>query len=305
MVDQSRRRSFLLEPGESLLLARTGVEVALRFGAWERFTRLPASTIVSNPVVATPLIDYPAQDHPARAWQGVNPAALWHPLFWLPDRLSGRYQIQGSDGAVTMEGADTWAVRVCLELSMSGLYDAATGTWVDVLALHGLDIDDPAAIERVSRWQAGAPDPVLDGIDLGPVVDVEDADWALESALALVPDLRPASWAVLANDLLSQLDDIADPGSVTGGAAAHEAVGTIVTLGRTLLAAPDAGLGEAFWSRQDVELSMLDPGDAAAVIDGPLAEVSAALYDLRDANWQHLAALEAGFGREPEPAPAL
>ena len=308
MVDQElRRRAFILEPGESLLLASSSIEVALRFGMWERFSQLPVTAVVSNPVVATPLVEYPEHGHPARVWQQVNPAALWHPLFWLPDRVSGRYQIQAEDGTVSVEDDDTWAVRVCLELSMSGLYDAETGTWLDVLAMYGLDIDDPAILDRVRWWQAGDPDPVLDSIDLTEQVDVEDTDWALESALAIIGDLRPASWAMLANDLLEKLDEIADPGKTDTQAdptLTHQAAGNIVALGRTLLAAPEVGVGAQFWTEQELALQQIPPVDFAAVLDGPIAAMSAALYEVRDANWAHLETLEQ-YGREGEPVPAV
>lgn len=305
-MDALRRRGFTNEPGESLLLARSSLEVALRYGMWQRFTQLPAEAIVSNPVTATPLIQYPAAGHPARVWQQVNPACLWHPLMWLPDRLSGRYQIQQTDGTTTPEDDDTWAVRVCLELSASGMYDAESATWVDVLSLYGLDLDDPEVLDRVRWWQSGQADPILDTIDLSSHIDVDDRHWALETALAMMGDLLPASYALLANDLLATIDEIADPGNPaldTNPAATHQAAGTVVTLGRTLLAEDNVGLSDGFWAEQELALALLDPDDYAGVLDGPIAAIAAALYEVRDVHWPHLDALEEA-GRQPEPAHA-
>lgn len=307
MVETLQRRAFILEPGESLLLAGSALEVALRFGMWERFSAAPQSAIVSNPIIATPLVEYPTEGHPAQVWQRINPAALWHPLFWLPDRLAGRYQIENEDGSITTEDDDTWAVRVALELSASGVYDAESGTWLDVLAMHGLDIEDPATFERVRQWQAGASDPVLDRIDLTDTITLEeDPDWALESALTLMGDLRPASWAILSNDLLVQIDMIADPTNPAADSdptAVYQAAGTIITMGRAMLPERPTGLGFGFWEGQEKALSEVAATDYAAVLDGPIAGISSALYDVRDANWPHLEALEQ-VGRAPADSPA-
>lgn len=305
-MDELRRREFILEPGESLILARSNLETALRFGLWGRFTGLPTGAVVSNPIVATPLTAYPDQGHPAQVWPGINPACLWHPLMWLPPRLAGRYQIVDQDGDQTLEDDDTWAVRVCLELSASGMYDVESGTWLDVLARHGLDVDDPANLDRIRTWQAGASDPILDRIDLSSDIDVDDTHWALETAAALMDDLRPASWALLANDLLVTIDEIADPDNPvaqTDPSSGHRAAGTMITLGKTLLADAAAGLGEAFWVEQETSLGRIRPDDFDAVLDGPVAAISSALYTVRDTHWPHLDALE-DAGRTPEPADA-
>ena len=304
-MSEIRRRAFILEPGESLLLAESSLDVALRYGMWERFTQLPSEVIVSNPITATPLIDYPAQGHPAQVWPQVNPASLWHPLMWLPERLAGRYQLEDADGYVSTEDDDTWAVRVCLELTLSGMYNVDDGTWVDVLALYGLDIDDPATLDRIRWWQSGESDPILDAIDLSAEIDVDDRQWALETAVALMGDLRPASWALFANDLLATADEIADPANPSlesDPAITYQAAGTLVALGQSLLADEAAGLGARFWQEQELALALLEPDDFGGVLDGPIAAVSAALYEVREAYWPHLAALEHA-GREPQPAP--
>ena len=302
-MDDLRRREFITEPGESMLLARSSLEVALRYGMWQRFTQLPAEAIISNPIAATPLVQYPANGHPAQVWQQVNPACLWHPLMWLPDRLSGRYQIQQPDGTITREDDDTWAVRVCLELSASGMYDTESATWLDVLSMHGLDLDDPEVFDRVRWWQSGQTDPILDTIDLSPHIDTDDRHWALHTALEMMDDLRPASFALLANDLLATIDEIADPGNPaldTNPAATHQAAGTIIILGQTLLSKTAVGLTEGFWAEQNRALTVLDPDDYAGVLDGPIAAIGSAMYEVRDVHWPHLDALE-GAGREPEP----
>ena len=306
MDEQLSRRAFILDPGESLLLSRSNLETALRFGLWGRFTGLPAEAILSNPVVATPLVAYPEEGHPARVWPQVNPASLWHPLMWLPARLAGRYQLVGEDGVTVQEDDDTWAVRVCLELSASGMYDVESGTWLDVLARYGLDVDDAATLDRIRLWQSGAADPVLDSVDLSPDIDIEPRHWAVETAVELMGDLLPATWALLANDMLESIDEIADPDNPSAAAdptAVHQAAATMITLGKTLLSADGIGLHPDFWAEQEIALELTAPDDYEAVLDGPIAAISTALYEVRDAHWPHLDALEEA-GRDPEPVPA-
>ena len=103
------------------------------------------------------------------------------------------------------------------------------------------------------------------------------------------------------------IDEIADPGNTDTEAdptLTHQAAGNIVALGRTLLAAPEVGVGAQFWTEQELALQQIPPVDFAAVLDGPIAAMSAALYEVRDANWAHLEALEQ-YGREGEPVPAV
>ena len=75
-----------------------------------------------------------------------------------------RYLLE-EDSACTPEPDDIWCLRVCLELQAAGLYDTDTGTWIDA-SLAGLNGNDPDTAARVDRWLAGAPDSLLDRLDL-------------------------------------------------------------------------------------------------------------------------------------------
>jgi hypothetical protein len=101
-----------------------------------------------------------------------------------------------------------WAIRVMLELSYAGLYDATTGTWGDVLSFHGIDIEEASEQARVEKWMNGAPDSVLDTINMSEhIVHAEDPEWALHAARDMVDALVPAQWSLSANGILVALGE--------------------------------------------------------------------------------------------------
>ena len=106
-----RRRQFLTSPGESLLLPLQALAIADRLSKWTRYSRLPKSFIISSPLLAVPI----AQREPGKLWPAdTEPSAFWHPILWLPERLVAPF-----DG----ERTDVWAVRVALEVAITGLHE--------------------------------------------------------------------------------------------------------------------------------------------------------------------------------------
>jgi hypothetical protein len=166
---------------------------------------------------------------------------MWHPLLWLPERLATRYTLLDDTGGRSTEPDDVWALRVCLEVQASGLYDADTGSWLDVLSLAGLDGDDPDTATRVGGWLDGRPDRVLDGLDLTEHVDrPSDPDWAVFAAIAELPALQVISWAVTALDLLEACEELTETGGDTG--RVRRAAAAIAALaGTNLRGLPDDG----------------------------------------------------------------
>lgn len=216
------RRPWLLEAGEPLLMASNPVEHLLRFSRVLNEWGLRPERLWPLPLCAVPL-PVPASDEypdvrrfPDR-WPGLNPAAAWHPLLWLPRAVTDRVWIPTDDGTdVVLEDDDTWAVKVSLICSVRGLYDEESGTWTDVLSTAGVDIDRPEDLQRVSLWLAGSHDPVLDGIDITEMaVDFDDPGWALTLAVEVVQETRVCSWALGSNSLLIDSEDLR--GEVLGG----------------------------------------------------------------------------------------
>jgi len=211
-------RPLMLEPGESLLLARDAVQFMARLVEFPEATGVPTDALVVTPVISIPLPIYPPTfDGGARRWPSVKPEAMWHPLLWLPEVLASRFPVSIDDGRGSpregVEPDDIWAVRVAIELTQSRLYDQESGMWVDVLALAGLDIQQVEVQQRVQAWLNGAPDRVLDAIDLSGYL-MPDAEWVLKEAAANAGGLRHAAFAAVAGDLLDKLDHAA---TVSGG----------------------------------------------------------------------------------------
>ena len=119
-------------------------------------------------VIAVPLGEDDWPERGLRRWVGTRPEAMWHPLLWLPARLAMPLVALTPDGDIFEEPLEQWQTRVAVELVDSQLLTA--DGWVDVLALAGLDVDDPADVRRVGDWLAGGADEVLDAVDLEPVL---------------------------------------------------------------------------------------------------------------------------------------
>jgi hypothetical protein len=232
----------MTEPGEPLEVASSTLRSAARYRTWAADTGIGAEWVTPQPLCCVPLPVYPA-GWPAgrRRWPGLRPAMMWHPLLWLPERLATRYTLLDDAGGRSAEPDDVWALRVCLEVQASGLYDADTGSWLDVLSLAGLDGDDPDTATRVAAWLDGRPDPVLDGVDLTEHVDRPgDPDWAVFAAIAELPALQVISWAVTALDLLEACEELTETGGDTG--RVRRAAAAIAALaGTNLRGLPDDG----------------------------------------------------------------
>jgi hypothetical protein len=213
MTDQTRRRPFLLDEGETILLSDSALQVVTRRRKFMEATGLTLDEIYVDPVLALPVPIYPKEWSPGtRRWPGVNPQAMWHPLMWFPARLRARY----TEGEYE-EPDDSWGMRVLLEMSAAGMYDPGSGTWVDILYHYGLDIDDPITLDRVQDWLDGEPDPILDGIesDVETIFDSGDPARAWRTINGVPEEdegigslVRGAEWSLIAQDLARLADSL-------------------------------------------------------------------------------------------------
>ncbi|MEH0110623.1 hypothetical protein V6N00_13005 [Tersicoccus sp. MR15.9] len=285
------RRQLLTHDGDSLLLTRSAADTVLRFVEWRAATGMDPSSFTFNPILTVPLPIYGPMPDGGRRFADVNPAALWHPLFWLPKRLAGRFMIPSPDGGESIAESDAIrAIRIALELSASGLYNAEG--WVDILAASGIDIDRPTDLDRVAAWQAGAPDEILDSIDLEPYLRLDtDPHWALVSAMGLEDDMQHAQWALLADSLIEELDEADDEEDLT---SYRNAVGVIATMAEAQLAEiPTDGDGAAsFWSGLSLEAGEGIYASREAFADGPVHAGSQWLYKVREEYWPAVAELQ-------------
>lgn len=335
------RRPYLTEPGDPLLLPGSPIEHSLVYTRYQHHTGVPHEDMHTSTLVAVPIPLPPVDGFTeGRRWPNTRAEMMWHPLMWLPDWVTARYEVDGR-----VESADEFSVRVAIQLSECGLYDPVTGTWTDVLAEAGIDIDDPADLERVRQWLAGGEDSLLDNVtdvisevmDMAPVaseaaaehlgVPMEDLEalvlgydelHAHRLARETLPILREASWALTAEELLDALDDMAD-GDVVEGAnptdddaadyawnpgARRDLTVAFVQLAREFLA------GSEEVSRLDEVEQQLGAfhGDEHELFTGPVAALRELLEEVRHHYQATLDALAKGVeegqqavAEEPEP----
>ena len=232
----------MTEPGEPLEVASSVLRSAVRYRVFVTDTGIDPAWVRPNPLCCVPLPTYPdAWPAGRRRWPRVRAAMMWHPLLWLPDRLATRYTLVDDDDICSTEPDDIWCLRVCLELQAAGIYDADTGSWLDVLSLAGLDSRRRGHRAKGRQVAAGGADPVLDRLDLAEHVDrPDDLDWALHAAIDELPAMQVISWVLTAQDLLDACDALT-PAAVTADLArVRRSASTIAMLAETNLAAmPD------------------------------------------------------------------
>lgn len=191
-------------PGDSLILPPSSFNLATMFETFVTDTGIDPDRLVYDPVVGAPL---PMRDY-GRGPQGwdpaLNPAMFWHPLFWLPDAIAVPLDFHDQNGDEQEESLDLWALRVAWEVVWSGMYDAEDGTWADILDLYGLDVDAPDVQARITAWLGGAPDPVLDTINLSAYIS-ETQDTTVLLVVDQAEPFRTASWGVHADELVTGL----------------------------------------------------------------------------------------------------
>lgn len=232
---ETRRVRYLLQPGESLTLPERTVPQVLRLGLARDMLGLSDHRLLTSPAVSIPLPRY-VGGAPLRGTPGVRPDALRFPFMWLPASLRERFDVETGKTS-TPERDDAWALRIVFEMWGSRLYDAPTAGWLDVLALHDLDADDPATQDRITAWWDGADDETLDAIDLSgafvPETD-EDSDWASIASLALAESFDKASMALSAVDTVALCELVTD-GDLTplGTSDPARAVSSLVRIARS------------------------------------------------------------------------
>lgn len=222
-----RRKPFILVPGDPLILDSDPIDVILDFGRFVEETGIPATSMMTSRLCSLPI---PLGE--IRGWSNVRPETAWLPLLWLPPHLSKRKQyIINGDGLaqsvsptardttrgqeVYEESDETWMIRVMLELTASGFYDADSGTWLDVLDIIGIDVGTDEGRRRVAAWLAGAPDEDLDlfdtGLELeGNIKSVAEPDWALNESIVNHGYLVTCAYCTGARSLSAAISELKD-----------------------------------------------------------------------------------------------
>lgn len=219
-----RYRHLATVPEAGILLPESAMSVPAAYHAWRSATQMAEEDIILGSLSPIPL---PRPSLREQNWSMVDPQTLFCPLFWLPERLTTRRVIELADGTTVAEPVDQMLVRIALELTTSGVYTMDKG-WVDVMAMHGIDLDSPEDLQRVRAWQDGDPDATLDTISLDPWLDqtrTEDPDWASTASDQMFPTLSRATWAICADSIIDEMIYLSsgsapsEPGSLTRGLA--------------------------------------------------------------------------------------
>jgi len=314
-----RRRPFLLGPGQPLVAAGDPIQAVLDYESSVTAIGIAPEHMVASKMsaIAFPENSGRPTDHSSRRFPGIRPDMMWLPLLWLPERLASRCRFQVVDGEVfvidpTLSGPnvltrpavgfevftetqDLWVVRVGLELEASGVYDRHSGTWFDVLAHIGIDVDDPADLRRVTAWLDGGVDRDLDTLDTGIemdglIADPDDPTWAVSSALSMHQVMLDQVWATGADSLLGMTDDLAISimsGAVSSVDQARRPLIVVCSLAASWMqwyqAKPtDARQAESAWweeARADMERFS---GSLDQLVAGPLATISSRLQAIRE-----------------------
>lgn len=256
-------------------------ETVRGFFEFAESTGLKPEQVFSSYAVATPIPFY-EPDRRAR-WLGVNPAMMWHPLFWLPERLSRRIEFGN-----TVEPALPWAIRVCLELSAAGLYATGQG-WLDILVDSGIDATTPEGQQRILAWQHGGDDVVLDAVDLSALLSNQDGDpnWAEQASDAIGETVIGAANSLAASELLDAFEEALGyseprPFFAAASTGTSLAFASLVKLGDED-AYPGDRAPEEFWTLISSRLSDLDAfDDVEGAKAGPVPEAIRWLEHVRD-----------------------
>lgn len=291
-----KRRRMLTEPGDTLLLSKSSMDTAFRFTEWQEITGLAPTRFTADPICSVPLPIYTQVAPGTRQFSTVKPEAMWHPLFWLPPRLAGRYNLpSGPDGALEVESTTMWSIRVALELTASGLYSIEDG-WIDILATVGIDVENEVDLARIEEWQAGGVDDLLDSIDLDLYLKLEtNPNWALQSAMALVEPATRAQWAILADSLMEMVLDSYDPEANTPLEEVRDTLAVAASLAGVQLEdvpTDDEEPAEEFWARIELEARDGNYSTSQQFLAGPATEALGWLTLTRDTYWESVEDLQ-------------
>jgi hypothetical protein len=213
MNDKTRYRKWLTEPGESLIINRDLGKLENRVNemlTW--FDETDDGVPICYTTVSTiPMPIYTEKDKDdVRRFKNIVPNQLWHPLFWLPKKISEKYLLQFSKDEEYPELDEMWQLRVLFELNAAGLYNHKTGEWLDVLYSAGIDTQTPDGLDRLKRFLAGGKDDILDTFTVEPLLSKHPikSDRAFDAMYEVFVDINGGSKALTAKQLIDTFQEL-------------------------------------------------------------------------------------------------
>lgn len=135
---QPRRRQFLTEPGMPPYIWQDASAYTMALHQFVEYTGIPVDQLFCSPAFLLPMPIYePTKNR--RPWP-VKPEAMWHPLFWLPDRLAYPLKLQFDDTNPDLEYPIDHGVRVFHELTYSAPFQMLGNYWIHLDKFAGTPI---------------------------------------------------------------------------------------------------------------------------------------------------------------------
>lgn len=274
-VETIRPRTWQQRPGERLILVSDVDEWMRRVTEFaEMLGEAQREFVYDIPLLSTPVYER----HPEGP-AGVPISVAWHPVFWLPTKLAA---------PLDDESDEEWGYRVCKAFIEHGVYVPNDGTWMDIPAWLGLNIDHPTDRARIQTWLAGNPDRLLDQIDWGTVnglyPSTPETDHLTHiDAITGVPTYQEAQWVLSTQSLFQTVtDELEGMDDADAEAKAIEVFDKIApTVLMTLAAAPEAieGWGTVFDSVAQISAALREPDADTIELLGDLVSQIVTIHD--------------------------
>lgn len=185
---------WFCQPKYSLIASADPLSVLWIEAQIKQDSGLDQDDLDNQPLCAYPLppLGDNARDQPL-ARKITNLKWFSHPIMWLKGDILRPHPFPVQEGDEPRDEFDSEiALRLALQLEVTGFYRSASGEWYDIAEDLGetpdvgLNVDDPFDQARIRAWQNGEPDEVFDNYDLGAIIKY---NFPIHDAVGLVEDL--------------------------------------------------------------------------------------------------------------------
>lgn len=270
-----RPRTWQQQPGDRLILVPDATKWMSDAAEFERELGDGQREFIYNiPACATPLYER-HEEGPA----GIPLRVAWHPVFWLPTKLA-RPLPEESDAE--------WGYRVATAFIEHGIYTPDDGSWVDIPAWLGLDLDHPIDRAHIQNWLAGNPVPALDSIDwetingLYPATPETD-HVGIQDSIINTDLYTQAQWTLTTQSLFDTVAAALDGLETAAAAAKAPEVFDLLapTVLMTLADVPEIfdGWGTIWESVEPISAALRGPGADTVELLGDLTSQIVAIHD--------------------------
>lgn len=134
---QPRRRQFLTDPNTPPYVWQDASAYTVVLNKFVEYTGIPVDQLFCSPAYMLPMPIYEPTDN-RRPW-AIKPEAMWHPLFWLPDRLAYPLHLNFGDHK-DIEYPVDHGIRVFHELTYAAPFKMLDSYWVHMDNFDGAPI---------------------------------------------------------------------------------------------------------------------------------------------------------------------